>query len=84
MTIEDHKRVRCVDLVNLVQDSGLDKEDVRNGIAADYELTSVVCFVKDPDAEDKCNLVSLIRIENALNKNGEPCNSNWFLFNDFW
>ena len=54
--------------------------------AADYELISVVVFVKDPENEEKNNLVSLVKVEPSYFERADQPESkvgSWFMFNDF-
>ena len=64
----------------------LDAEQLTSNQAADYELVSVVCFVRDAESEEKNNLVALVKVDPPYFENSGQTESKtgWFLFNDFW
>lgn len=94
ISIGENGRLSVVDLDTSPQSSSPtddmddDESQLSPPFTSDYELTSVVVYVKDPEAEDKHNLVSLIRVASSyLERAGQPVpaeGASWFLFNDFW
>lgn len=88
VSIEDRRRVVCVDLdlnESLARQE-IPPEAIQEGSAGDYELMSVICFVRDSDSEERNNLVSLIHVDSTYYQRAgqSEVKSKWFIFNDFW
>lgn len=73
----------CVELEDVPP---ISHDRVKDGSVGDYELMAVICFIRDPDSEEKNNLVSIIHVDQSYyERAGQPeTKSNWLLFNDFW
>lgn len=82
--IEDNNQVSVVSVDEL-------KEHMKTGIeksnrCAEYEIAGVVAFVKDLENEEKCNLVSILQVDDPYLQRAkqERGKTGWFIFNDFW
>jgi hypothetical protein len=95
ISISDGKvEVTDLDGNNQAQKSSLhseeEEEELRttsssSPMIADYELISLVVFVRDVETEDRNNLVALVRVPSPyFQRVGQPhTKTGWLLFNDF-
>lgn len=89
VTINEEGKLTVADLDSVSDDSLPPKpsEQETLPLVSDYELTGVVIFVRDPENEEKHNLVAVIKVPKPFfERANQPPSSlgGWFLFNDFW
>jgi len=83
--IDEAGKVSVVDLDSVNNVQPLTPNQIDQNIAADYELMSVVAFIKDIENEDKNNLVAVVKVDPAYFERAGQVKgkTGWFLFNDF-
>ncbi|CAL8113910.1 unnamed protein product [Orchesella dallaii] len=83
--IDESNQVSVSDIEEIAQMEDLNRDMVLKQRCADYELCGVVIFVRDAENEEKCNLVSIVHVDEPYFERAKQENnkSGWFLFNDF-